>query len=100
MREDLKARLYAAATRSAIQKRATITSIATTDLISFINEGVDRMTSAEYASESSKQLAETNLLRLIDAMSSDSRSRNLNESMDFTAFSNARKSVCPLWPFC
>lgn len=100
MREDLKERLLNAAIRSATQKGASLTSIARTDLTTFINQGVDRMTSIEYASETSRQLAENNLLRLINVMSQDSKSRNLNESLDYVSLSNSAKSICPLWPFC
>ncbi len=100
MREELKERLLNTALRSATQKGANLTPIARTDLTTFINQGVDRMTSTEYASEVYRQLAENNVLRLIDAMSLDSKSRNINESLDYTAFSNSAKSICPLWPFC
>lgn len=100
MREDLKERLLNTAIRSATQKGANLTSIARTDLIRFIDQGVDRMTSTEYVSEASRQLAENNLLRLINAMSLDSKSRNINESLDYVSLANSAKSICPLWPFC
>ncbi len=100
MREDLKQRLYNAAIRRARNSNYSFSSFVNNELINFINEGVDRMTSSDYASEIRKQVAEDNLMKLIDAMDNDGKRRRIDESLDYTSFLNARGGVCPLWPFC
>jgi hypothetical protein len=77
-----------------------MTSVAQTDLVEFINQGVDRMTSSQYDSEIDRLRAERNIETLIESMSKNAKSRNLNESLDFRSFSSAKSSICPLWPFC
>jgi hypothetical protein len=100
MREDLKGRLYNAAVRRARISSYNFTEIANADLVKFINEGVDKMSPGDYVSDLRRQVAEDNLIRLIDAMTNDGKVRRLTESLDFSAFNTARISVCPLWPFC
>jgi hypothetical protein len=100
MREDLKQRLYDASVRRAKSQNYFFNSSTSTELRNFINEGVDKMSPLEYASESYKIRSEENILRLIDAMNDEGKKRRLDESLDTTSFRSARMRVCPLWPFC
>lgn len=100
MREDLKQRLYYAAVRRARSNNYSFSAFTNTELTNFISEGVDKMSLSDYTSEIKKQIAEDNLLKLIEAMNSDGKKRRIDESLDYTSFYNAKMSVCPLWPFC
>src|SRR6185503_4336006 len=100
MREDLKQRLYTTALRRASASNFKFSAITNTDLVEFINVGVDKMTASDYASETRKQEAENNLIQLIDAMSNNGKERRLTESLDYETFKSAKSSICPLWPFC
>ena len=100
MNEDFKRRLLEAARRRARQSNFAFTSVAETDLKSFIDQGVDKMSSADLISDSRKDLAESNLLKLVDRMANEAAKRNLNENLDYKTFSDSRMSICPLWPFC
>ncbi|PKP11490.1 MAG: hypothetical protein CVU08_12145 [Bacteroidetes bacterium HGW-Bacteroidetes-3] len=100
MREDLKVRILRRAQSKVRELGFVMTSVAQTDLVEFINQGVDRMTSSQYDSEIDRLRAERNIETLIESMSKNAKSRNLNESLDFRSFSSAKSSICPLWPFC
>lgn len=100
MREDLKSKILLRAQSKSKELGFDMTSVAENDLIEFINQGVDRMTSSQYESTTDKLRAERNIEILIESMSRNAKSRNLTESLDYKSFSNARASICPLWPFC
>jgi len=100
MREDLKLRILQRAQSKARELGFVMTTVAQTDLVEFINQGVDRMTSTQYESATDKLRAERNIETLIESMSRNAKSRNLNESLDYRSFSSAKSSICPLWPFC
>ena len=100
MREDLKLRVLQRAQSKAREFGFVMTSVAQTDLVEFINQGIDRMTSSQYDSATDRLRAERNIETLIESMSKNAKSRNLNESLDYKSFSSARSSICPLWPFC
>lgn len=100
MREDLKGIALNRAKQTARSLGYSLTPMAETDLKIFIENGIDKMTSFEYLSVSDNQRLLNNIDVLINRMQIDSKSRSLNESMDFKSFSNARARVCPLWPFC
>lgn len=100
MREDLKRRVLETAKIKARSLGYNLTSVAEEDLKSFIDNGIDRMSTSEYLSNSDNLRALNNVEILIERMYSDARSRSINESLDYKSFSNARASICPLWPFC
>ncbi|MCX2743350.1 hypothetical protein OO013_05705 [Mangrovivirga sp. M17] len=100
MREDFKNRLLQKAKTKASMLGVEITSEAESDLVSFINQGIDRMSSSEYDSIDDRLTAERNIETLIESMSYSAKSRNLNESLDDRSFSFAKSNICPLWPFC
>jgi len=100
MKEQFNDRLFAAAERRARQLNFKFTKIATGDLKTFISQGVDKMIESELRDDTQKDLAERNLLRLIEAMVTEAGKRKLYESLDYKTFSEARMSICPLWPFC
>jgi len=100
MRESLKNRLFEAAQERAEELGYNFTSIAKNNLINFINNGVDRMKEIEYESTFDRDKTERNLMRLIDKMAENAKEKKLYESLDYSSFSDARASICPLWPFC
>lgn len=100
MRDDLKYRILQRAKSKARELGFIITSVAESDLVSFINQGVDRMTSSQFDSATDRLRAVRNIETLIESMSQNAKSRNLNENLDYTSFSRAKASICPLWPFC
>ncbi|UOB18475.1 hypothetical protein [Abyssalbus ytuae] len=100
MREDLKSRILQRAKSKVRELGYNLTSVAEDDLEEFINQGVDRMTSMQYYSETDRIRAERNIETLIERMSTNAKSRSLTESLDYRSFSIAKASICPLWPFC
>ncbi|MEI6142155.1 MAG: hypothetical protein WCP85_22970 [Mariniphaga sp.] len=100
MKEQFKKRLILLANVRATQLNFTFTPFASDDLKTLVNNGVDRMSQFELKDESKKALAELNLFRLVEAMAGEARKRNINETLDYKSFSDARMSLCPLWPFC
>jgi hypothetical protein len=100
MREDLKRKALERAKSSARNLGYSLTSDTETDLKIFIEKGIDRMTSTEYLSTSENIRLFNNIDILIRRMEIDAKSRFINESLDYKSFSNARASICPLWPFC
>ena len=70
------------------------------NLRELIDSGVERMTLNEIDSDQPRQEAERNLIKLVEYMVNDAKSRNLSESIDIKSFSNVRMRICPLWPFC
>lgn len=100
MREELKRLILQRAKYKANSLGYNLTSITEDDLKNFINNGVDRMTSSEYISNSDNLRALNNIDILIEKMHLDAKSRFITENLDYKSFSNARASICPLWPFC
>lgn len=100
MREDLKKIALERAILTARTLGYNLTSVAETDLKIFIENGIDRMTSTEYLSSSENTRLLSNIDILIRRMEIDAKSRFINESLDYKSLSNARASICPLWPFC
>jgi hypothetical protein len=100
MREGLKIRLYKSALNRAKINNYTFSPYTKLELNRFINEGVDKMSSTEYSSDLSRQIAEENLMMFIDVMNNENNRNRMDESPDDTSFTNARMRVCPLWPFC
>lgn len=98
--EELIKLLFAAAQERARLKNYKFDALAENDLKNFIRTGVNRMTSLEINSITSRALAEKNLMELIDLMIKDAGTRFINESLDTRTFSNSRASLCPRWPFC
>jgi hypothetical protein len=100
MREELKKQILERAKYKAQILGYNITSEVEIDLKDFINNGVDRMSTSEYLSSSDNLRAIYNIEILIDRMQIDAKSRFITESLDYKSLSNARASICPLWPFC
>lgn len=100
MNEQFKDRLFSASERYVRKLNFKFSEIATTDLKAFINRGVDRMTESELRDETKKDLAEKNLMKVIEAMVGEAGKRKLHENLDYKTFSDARMSICPCWPFC
>ncbi|WDF56897.1 hypothetical protein [Mucilaginibacter sp. KACC 22063] len=96
MNEQFKKHLFdVAATR--IRQRGMPVPLMISELLrETINTGVTNMSESELNDTSKRQLAEKNLLFLVDSMIQ----RSLYEGLQTRTFSNARKSICPLWPFC
>jgi len=100
MREDLKNKLFESAIAKAKNLGYTLTSVANDDIKKFIGQGIDKMSSSEYFSTVENKRAERNLMTLIEKMAEGAKKRRLYESLDYKSFSEARSSICPLWPFC
>ena len=100
MRQEFKNRLLILGQNRARQSNFIFTTEALSNLRGLIEIGVNRMTDEELESQQYKLRAENNLLRWVEKMIENSKERNLNESLDTRTFSNARMSICPLWPFC
>lgn len=99
MNEEFKRMLLESARRRARQSNFEFTSVAETDVKSFIDQGVDKMNSEDLASDNRKNLAESNLLKLVDSMANQAK-RDSTGNLNYKTFSDSRKSICPLWPFC
>jgi predicted component of type VI protein secretion system len=101
MRDDLKQLLNETAVRRANFQGFNYNPYIADQVRSFIDYGVDRMTFNEYQTPFRWHLAQDNINKLIDTMSYERRQLGtLNESVEITSFINARRSLCPLWPFC
>ena len=100
MNENFKNQLYEIAERRIRLFNYRFDVSSSIELRTFINRGVDRMLPSEILDDSKRKLVENNLMKLIDSMASEGKRRNLSESIDTKAFSDARFSICPLWPFC
>lgn len=96
MNEQFKEELFKVAANRALQ-RSTILNYAMANVIrETISQGVDRMTSKDLDNPERRKEAQQNLVILIDEVFK----RSLNEGFETRTFSNARNSICPLWPFC
>ncbi len=100
MKEIFKKHLYDAAEKRIKQQNFNFNSLTSINLKAFIDSGVDKMSDSDLADANRKSLAEINLVKLIDAMAKEGIKRSLTESLDSKTFSDARFSLCPLWPFC
>lgn len=99
MREDLKSELYKIAVNRVRANQYGFGFLVEPDLKEYIEKGVDRMTNAEYISNTKRVEAKINTIILIDAMTANSRDR-LTESLDYKSFVDIKNTICPLWPFC
>lgn len=100
MRQEFKDLLILTGERRAKQSNFIFTPEAFNSLKKLIDTGVNKMTMVELQDRTLKTRAENNLVKLVEKMIEDSRERRLNERLDTRTFSNARMSICPLWPFC
>ena len=98
MNEELKQRLYQAAQRRAFQVNLKLSPQANNWLENFIDQGVDKMTPLDLRTKSRLDLAETNIVTLVENVASGRI--DLSESVGDRTFSEARMRLCPLWPFC
>lgn len=99
-RQEFKLQLLNSAINEARRLNYRFSNDVERSLRELIESGVDRMTSNEFLSDYRKQEAERNLIKLVDYMANNAKSRNLSESIDTRAFSSVRLGICPLWPFC
>lgn len=100
MRDDLKSELYKIALNRAKANSFGFTTYLEEDLKGFIGNSIDNISYEEYTSETKRIEARLNTLILVDAMTADGRSRDVERNLDFKSLSNIKSSICPLWPFC
>lgn len=100
MRDDLKHILLETAVKRANFNGFNYNPYIAAEVRNMINRGVDSMSLSEYQSPIRRQMAQDNIVRLLDTMSYERKIRILNESIETTSFTNAKRSLCPLWPFC
>ena len=93
MNEELKQRLYQAAQRRAFQVNLKLSPQANNWLENFIDQGVDKMTPLDLRTKSRLDLAETNIVTLVENVASGRI--DLSESVGDRTFSEARMRLCP-----
>lgn len=100
MRDDLKRILLETAVKRANFNGFDYNPYIAAEIRNMVNSSVDNMTLLDYQSPVRRQMAQDNIIRLLDTMNYERKIRVLNESIETTSFINAKRSLCPLWPFC
>lgn len=98
MNEAFKAQLLDTALNHIRQKSIPINPVISNVIRNVISEGIEKMRPADFVDDSRKQLAQRNLIVLLDAFIQDNRGHN--EGFETRSFSRAKTTICPLWPFC
>lgn len=95
---NYSSKLLEIARARAAQYQYHFSNDAESQLTNFINAGISKV--SDQRIESDGDIIIENVKKIVDFMVKNASSRNLNESLDLTSFTNSIKGLCPIWPFC
>jgi hypothetical protein len=96
MNEEFEKRLIQVAESRISQRGVRPNPVISNFVAEVVREGIRNMSPSELNDPLKTQLAERNLAKLVDSVIS----KTLNEGLQTRTFSEARRGICPLWPFC